>query len=243
AVFICPSYYLLNAFPGRSFKNIPAPHGDDLPCYIPTVLGAYLSHGNNRTHTHTSTPRCLSDIYGSPPPTVNNTAFATSFVQSFFNVARFMDPNHKFGKSNVTPPWPRFLLGNTEMLLNRIEGRRQDIRPVGTDSKPLQRCAYDVPCFLYGISLILLQFLCLDSGSVSHLTSQWFLRRSEGKLNNHLHVYRVESTLDRFTIINFVAYKAIPRLPRWMGYGHRRTPSSLSRAIPSFVTSRVSRPH
>ncbi|KAG9225193.1 hypothetical protein CCMSSC00406_0007024 [Pleurotus cornucopiae] len=131
SVFTCPSYYLLNAFPGRSFKAEyavpPALHGDDLPYYFPTSIG-------------------------SPPPTFNNTAFATSFAQSFFNVALFMDPNHKLGKSSTTPPWPSFLLGNTEMLFNRTEGKQPDIRPIGTDSKLLQRCAF--------------------WESVSHLTSQ-----------------------------------------------------------------------
>lgn len=116
--------------------------GTIYPITSPPALGACLSHGNDCTYTHTSTPCCLSYIYSSPPPNFNNTAFATSFAQSFFNVARFMDPNHKLGNSSITPPWPRFLLGNTEMLFNRTEGRQPDIRPIGTDSKLLQRCAY-----------------------------------------------------------------------------------------------------
>ncbi|KAF4597014.1 hypothetical protein EYR40_007464 [Pleurotus pulmonarius] len=94
----------------------PALHGDDIAYYFPTSIGA-------------------------PPRTFNNTAFATSFAQSFFDVVRFMDPNRKFDKNNTTPLWNKFSLRDTEMLFNRTDSGQPDIRPIRTDVKLLQRCA------------------------------------------------------------------------------------------------------
>ncbi|KZP26489.1 alpha/beta-hydrolase [Athelia psychrophila] len=71
SVFICPTYYLLRAFKGRSWKGEfaipPGIHGEDVYYYFSSA--------------------------GQP---FNNTAFITAFAQSFLDVVRFLDPNAKF---------------------------------------------------------------------------------------------------------------------------------------------------
>ncbi|KAL4253914.1 Carboxylic ester hydrolase [Pleurotus pulmonarius] len=118
SIFVCPSYYLLRAFPG-AYRGIfavpPSYHADDLPFYFPTGLG---------------------------PRLFNNTEFITSFSQSFLDFVLHFDPNIKFDEKNVTPPWARYAPANTEMLFNRTEDGQMVIRPERTDPALLERCAF-----------------------------------------------------------------------------------------------------
>ncbi|KDQ25028.1 hypothetical protein PLEOSDRAFT_1107944 [Pleurotus ostreatus PC15] len=118
SIFVCPSYYLLRAFPG-AYRGIfaipPSYHADDLPFYFPTGLG---------------------------PRLFNNTEFITSFSQSFLDFVLHFDPNIKYDENNITPPWEPYAPTNTEMLFNRTEDGQLVIRPETTDPALLERCAF-----------------------------------------------------------------------------------------------------
>ncbi|KAJ7239422.1 Alpha/Beta hydrolase protein [Mycena haematopus] len=79
SIFICPTYYLLNAFPGRSFKGEfaipPALHSNDEAYYFPG---------------------------GSAPP-FNNTDFINAFAQSFTSFIINLDPNIKSTRPRLLP--------------------------------------------------------------------------------------------------------------------------------------------
>ncbi|KAJ8468530.1 hypothetical protein ONZ45_g17210 [Pleurotus djamor] len=115
AIFLCPSYAMLRAFPGRSFKGefaVPQGlHGQDVAFYFPS----------------------------SGTVSFNNPAFITSFSQAFLGFARSLDPNNKFSTTNITPMWSRFILGNTEMVFNRTTSAQPDIHAITTDDALLQR--------------------------------------------------------------------------------------------------------
>ncbi|KAF7359803.1 COesterase domain-containing protein [Mycena venus] len=80
SIFICPTYYLLNAFQGRAFKGEfaipPALHGMDKSYYFP----------------------------GDSPPPFNNAAFIDAFAQSFTSFIINLDPNIKVDPTTITPP-------------------------------------------------------------------------------------------------------------------------------------------
>ncbi|KAL4263890.1 Carboxylic ester hydrolase [Pleurotus pulmonarius] len=117
SIFICPTYFMLNAFPMASFKGeyaIPGGnHGDDVGFYFPSSRGTAF----------------------------NNAAFRTSFSGAFMDFATSLDPNHKINSGNITPLWLQHLIGHSEMLFNRTVAGKPDIRPV-TSGALLQRCAF-----------------------------------------------------------------------------------------------------
>ncbi|THV01067.1 alpha/beta-hydrolase [Dendrothele bispora CBS 962.96] len=121
AVFICPTYYLLNAFPLHSYKGEfaipPATHGIDQSYYWQS----------NRT------------------PGFRNADFIKAFSQSFLAFAMSLDPNDKFDQTNIAPRWDRYipLLGRQEMVFNRTEdGSAPDIHERSTDQGLLERCRF-----------------------------------------------------------------------------------------------------
>jgi len=120
SIFICPTYFLLKAFNGRSWKGEfaipPGNHDEDVPFYFPLIEGV------------------------SPP--FNNTDFIKSFTQSFLNVVLSLDPNTKFDPTNPTPTWNHWSSGHPEMLFNKTSANEPDIRAVSTDSGLLERCAF-----------------------------------------------------------------------------------------------------
>ncbi|KAG8213294.1 hypothetical protein J3R82DRAFT_11772 [Butyriboletus roseoflavus] len=71
SIFVCPTYYLLQAFLGRSFKAIfaipPGLHGEDVAYYFDNV-----------------------------PPPYNNTQFITAFTQAFMAFAMYSNVNIKY---------------------------------------------------------------------------------------------------------------------------------------------------
>ncbi|KAJ8692186.1 hypothetical protein PTI98_009521 [Pleurotus ostreatus] len=118
SIFICPTYFMLNAFPGTSFKGeFAVPNG---------------SHGEDVAFYFTS----------SGPPAFNNPTFITAFSGAFMDFATALDPNRKIDSTNITPQWSRHLIGNAEMLFNRTVGGASDIRAITTSSTLLQRCAF-----------------------------------------------------------------------------------------------------
>ncbi|KDQ25027.1 hypothetical protein PLEOSDRAFT_1047807 [Pleurotus ostreatus PC15] len=118
SIFICPTYFMLNAFPGTSFKGeFAVPNG---------------SHGEDVAFYFTS----------SGPPAFNNPTFITAFSGAFMDFATALDPNRKIDSTNITPQWSRHLIRNAEMLFNRTVGGQPDIRAITTSSTLLQRCAF-----------------------------------------------------------------------------------------------------
>ncbi|KIM79128.1 hypothetical protein PILCRDRAFT_74653 [Piloderma croceum F 1598] len=117
SIFICPTYLLLKAFNGKSWKGEfaipPGNHGDDVYYYF---------------------------LDNNPP--FNNADFIKSFSQSFMNIAVSLDPNRKFDPTNPTPAWDHWNSDETEMLFNKTSTDGPDIRAVRTDSRLLERCAY-----------------------------------------------------------------------------------------------------
>ncbi|KAI9457054.1 Alpha/Beta hydrolase protein [Boletus coccyginus] len=117
SMLLCPTYYLLQTFAGRSWKGLfaipPAYHADDIVYYF----------------------------YSTPPP-YNNTQFITAFSESFMSLAKYYDVNTKFDPTNITPYWDEYFVGETEMLFNRTEGGVPVVMPIKTDPAILQRCAF-----------------------------------------------------------------------------------------------------
>ncbi|KAF7973271.1 hypothetical protein HWV62_15709 [Athelia sp. TMB] len=116
STFICPTYDLLRAFPGRSWKGEfaipPGNHADDIPYYF-TSMG----------------------------PPYNNSDFVNSFSKSFLDMVLSGDPNIKFDTANLTPQWPTWSINATEMLFNETSAGLPDIRTISSDTGLLERCA------------------------------------------------------------------------------------------------------
>ncbi|KAI5117710.1 hypothetical protein M0805_003199 [Coniferiporia weirii] len=119
SIFICPTYALLNAFKGRSFKGEfavpPGNHGGDVPYYFPT--GA--------------------------TPTVPNAQIAASFAGSFLSVVKSLNPNfNPLSPESITPAWATYATGDTEMLFNVTESGEAEVKTFATDKGLLERCEF-----------------------------------------------------------------------------------------------------
>ncbi|KZP26485.1 alpha/beta-hydrolase [Athelia psychrophila] len=117
SIFICPTYDMLRAFPGKSWKGEfaipPGDHGDDIPYYF-TSMG----------------------------PPYNNTDFVNSFSKSFLAMVLAGDPNVKFDPADRTPNWKTWSVGATEMLFNETSTGQPEILSTSTDPGVLTRCAF-----------------------------------------------------------------------------------------------------
>ncbi|KAJ7082934.1 Alpha/Beta hydrolase protein [Mycena belliarum] len=118
SIFICPTYFLLHAFSGRSFKGEfaipPALHGADVAYYFP----------------------------GGGTPPFNNADFIKAFAQSFTSFAINLDPNIMVNPATITPRWSLFNVGNTEMLFNETTAGAPDVRAIKTSNALLERCQF-----------------------------------------------------------------------------------------------------
>ncbi|KAJ7723837.1 Alpha/Beta hydrolase protein [Mycena maculata] len=118
SIFICPTYYLLHAFPGKSFKGEfaipPALHGDDVVYYFP----------------------------GTSTPPFNNTAFIDAFAQSFTSFIINLNPNIKVNPATITPEWNKYDILNTEMLFNMTPAGAPVVHAINTDDALLERCQF-----------------------------------------------------------------------------------------------------
>jgi len=120
SIFICPTYNLLNAFPGRSFKGElaipPGLHGNDVVYYFP----------------------------GTSTPPFNNTAFINAFAQSFTSFIINLDPNDKVDPTTITPHWDTFATPgrHTEMLFNKTTAGAPVVQTTTTSDALLQRCRF-----------------------------------------------------------------------------------------------------
>ncbi|KAJ7443944.1 Alpha/Beta hydrolase protein [Mycena galericulata] len=118
SIFICPTYDILHAFPGKSFKGEfaipPGLHGNDVVYYFP----------------------------GTSTPPFNNTAFINAFAQSFTSFIINLDPNIKVNPATITPQWNKFDVGNTEMLFNMTAAGQPVVHAITTSSALLTRCQF-----------------------------------------------------------------------------------------------------
>ncbi|KAF7317247.1 Carboxylic ester hydrolase [Mycena chlorophos] len=125
SIFICPTYYMLTAFLGHSYKAEfaipPGFHGDDVAYYFPN---------------------------GNAPP-FNNAQFIDAFAQIFTAFAISQNPNtHVFPENpTITPQFPLWVpIGGREMLFNSTDGTAADSEPVvhtiPTSDALLVRCAF-----------------------------------------------------------------------------------------------------
>ncbi|KAJ7077237.1 Alpha/Beta hydrolase protein [Mycena epipterygia] len=118
SIFICPTYYMLHAFPGRSFKGEfaipPGLHGNDVVYYFP----------------------------GTSTPPFNNTAFIDAFAQSFTSFIINLDPNIKVDPTTITPKWNTYSIQNTEMLFNKTAAGVPVVQPITTSDALLERCQF-----------------------------------------------------------------------------------------------------
>ncbi|KAJ7934061.1 hypothetical protein B0H13DRAFT_1855533 [Mycena leptocephala] len=118
SIFICPTYYLLDAFPGRSFKGEfgipPGLHEQDLAYYFPGGLA----------------------------PPFNNMNFINAFAQSFTSFIINLDPNIKVNSSTITPHWNTFDIQNPEMFFNKTASGVPVVQPIMTSDALVERCRF-----------------------------------------------------------------------------------------------------
>ncbi|THV05590.1 alpha/beta-hydrolase [Dendrothele bispora CBS 962.96] len=116
AIFTCPTYFLLDAFPNAykgEFAIPPALHSHDISYY-------FTSWG----------------------PTFKNPDLLAAFSQSFISFVISLDPNAKFDSTNVTPQWRKFREGQEKMVFNRTENEKVDIRLMSDDRGLVERCRF-----------------------------------------------------------------------------------------------------
>ncbi|KAJ7262675.1 Alpha/Beta hydrolase protein [Mycena haematopus] len=117
----CPTYLLLNAFPGQVYKGemavTPGVHGEDVLYYYPDF---------------TALPTA---------PPFENAAFATAFSQGFVSFAANLDPNSKL-RASMTPLWSRWSpSAPLEMVFNQTNN--EPAIAIGSTSPGLlARCAF-----------------------------------------------------------------------------------------------------
>ncbi|KAG8212820.1 Alpha/Beta hydrolase protein [Butyriboletus roseoflavus] len=133
---VCPTYYLLQAFAGRSWKVSPV-------CTRIAVELTELSQGlfaiPPAYHVQD-----VAYYFASPSslPPYNNTQFITAFSQPFMSLVKYYDVNIIFDPTNITPDWNEYYIEETEMLFNRTEAGEPAVVPIQTDPKLLERCAF-----------------------------------------------------------------------------------------------------
>ncbi|KAH7906752.1 Alpha/Beta hydrolase protein [Hygrophoropsis aurantiaca] len=117
SIFVCPTYFMLAPFAGRSWKGIfaipPGLHGDDVAYYFDDVAPPY-----------------------------NNTQFRTAFDDIFMAFAMHNNPNAKYDPTDITPYWNEYYIGQSEMLFNETVAGVPEVVPVTTDQGLLDRCAF-----------------------------------------------------------------------------------------------------
>ncbi|KAF9064188.1 Alpha/Beta hydrolase protein [Rhodocollybia butyracea] len=117
SIFICPTFYLLSAFPKSSWKGQfaipPAIHGEDLTYY-------FTSQGT---------------------PSFNNTQFLQAFQGGFLAFVVSQNPNDKIVPT-ITPSWELYSEANTEILFNQTVGNEPDVQVTPIPNGQLSRCNF-----------------------------------------------------------------------------------------------------
>jgi carboxylesterase type B len=119
SMFVCPTYYMLEAFGDRAWKGEfaipPGLHGDDVGEYFTSYLDG---------------------------PLYNNSQFITSFSNSFMAMAMFETPDHRYSPGDITPSWKTWRQGFTEMIFNKTSEGVPHVYTSKTDMAFLRRCTY-----------------------------------------------------------------------------------------------------
>ncbi|KAG2359504.1 Alpha/Beta hydrolase protein [Suillus spraguei] len=119
SMFLCPTYYMLEAFGERAWKGLfaipPGLHGMDVGEYFPSYAGG---------------------------PSYNNPQFITSFSNSFMAMAMSETPDHRYTPGDITPSWNIWQQGFTEMVFNKTSEGEPHVHTSETDMALLKRCAY-----------------------------------------------------------------------------------------------------
>ncbi|KAF7293252.1 Carboxylic ester hydrolase [Mycena chlorophos] len=139
--FVCPSFYALAAFPGKSYKVTsrwypawfftdplqaqftvpPALHGDDIAYYFPSFDG-----------------------FGTPTPPFNNTDFINAFVGGFLSFTLNGNPNDKLAPT-IAPTWPVWSnVAAEELVFNKTDTAVPEpaIEVQRVDAGMLERCEF-----------------------------------------------------------------------------------------------------
>ena len=180
AIFICPTYFLLNAFGECAYKVgvscpqtlsqyssspfqgefgvPPASHAEDVAFYFPVPFVNFAI---------APSPMVLFtffNLYSGHQDVI--TTFGKAFAESFLNFAIFLNPNVKWDLSNITPPWGLWD-GNTEMLFNVTESWSPDIHSVTTSTAVLERCKWVFLFFLFPLEAVVICIaIAIGSGRV-----------------------------------------------------------------------------
>ncbi|KAF5353757.1 hypothetical protein D9757_012936, partial [Collybiopsis confluens] len=116
-IFICPTYYMLNAFQNNGFKGEfaipPGFHGQDIGYYF-TSLGITI---------------------------VDNPDFSAAFQGGFLSFVINQNPNNKID-STITPQWNLYSRDQTEMVFNVTAGNVADVHVATTDAALIERCNF-----------------------------------------------------------------------------------------------------
>ncbi|KAG2743957.1 alpha/beta-hydrolase [Suillus brevipes Sb2] len=119
SMFVCPTYYLLEAFEERAWKAEfaipPGLHAMD--------IGEYF----------------ISYLTG---PVFNNAQFITSFSNSFMAMVMFETPDHRYTPGDITPSWKKWRQGSMEMIFNKTSEGAPNVYTSMTDKDLLDRCTY-----------------------------------------------------------------------------------------------------
>lgn len=108
-------------------------------------------------------------------PTFVNADFSNAFSQSFTAVARSLSPNAKFDPTNITPHWPTWSHGDTEMLFNKTDGNDPVVRTFSTSSDLLERCRWDLYKNIQNLNEALKHCFFRILNSLGAFSAQWAL--------------------------------------------------------------------
>ncbi|KIK62492.1 hypothetical protein GYMLUDRAFT_41945 [Collybiopsis luxurians FD-317 M1] len=117
SIFVCPTYYMLSAFPNTGFKGEfaipPATHGQDVDYYFTSLA----------------------------TPSFNNPDFLAAFQGGFLSFVVSQNPNDKIA-STITPQWNLYSEGQPEMVFNMTTNDLPDVHVTTTNTALLERCSF-----------------------------------------------------------------------------------------------------
>ncbi|KAJ7791381.1 hypothetical protein B0H13DRAFT_793317 [Mycena leptocephala] len=116
STFVCPAYYLAEAFKSRAWKGRfavpPGFHAQDLSYKFSTFA---------------------------MPPTVDDPAFLDAFRQSFMSAAIMLDPNVRL-RPSILPTWAPWGKDHNEMKFG--QNQSAFVEPFTTEDALLERCEF-----------------------------------------------------------------------------------------------------
>lgn len=71
---------------------------------------------------------------------LSNADFSSAFTYAFFDFVVFLNESEKLDPSSITPQWPQWNEGQTEMLFNLTASSMPVVHTITTDRGLLKRC-------------------------------------------------------------------------------------------------------